>query len=132
MISYQYQLFLGHSYQCRYQYQLLKQALININILSIFQISPYQYQYQYQYCNYSLSIFPYQCIVQLCWRELAFVAFRGHNRTRTITCDGSRCDSFIVMHLGVLEYPRYLVNISFAGLEIVHNHYKIEVPIESC
>merc|ERR1712038_643458 len=54
------------------------------------------------------------------------VGGRGHNRTRTITCDGSRCDSFIVMHLGVLEYPRYLVNISFAGLEIVHNHYKIE------
>ena len=55
------------------------------------------------------------------------VGGRGHNRTRTITCDQEECKSFIVMHLGVLEYPRYLVNISFTGLEIVHNHFKIEV-----
>ena len=43
-----------------YQYQYI------IN----FQNSPYQYQCQYQYYIFSLSIFPYQCIVQLCFALL--------------------------------------------------------------
>ena len=30
------------------------------------------------------------------------------------------------MHLGVLEYPRYLVNLTFSGLELVDKHFKIE------
>lgn len=30
------------------------------------------------------------------------------------------------MHLGVLEYPRYLVNLTFTGLELVDKHFKIE------
>lgn len=54
------------------------------------------------------------------------VGGQGHNRTRTIKCNQTRCDSFIVMHLGVLEYPRYLINISFTGLEIVDRHFDIE------
>ena len=49
----------------------------------------------------------------------------SHNRTRTLQCDAHSCASFIVMHLGVLEYPRYLINISFAGLESVDRHFNI-------
>ena len=49
----------------------------------------------------------------------------SHNRTRTLQCDANSCASFIVMHLGVLEYPRYLINISFAGLESVDRHFNI-------
>ena len=48
-----------------------------------------------------------------------------HNRSRVITCDESTCESFIVMHLGVLEYSRYLVNVSFGGLESVDKHFNI-------
>lgn len=31
---------------------------------------------------------------------------RLHNRTRTIRCADKSCESFIVMHLGVQNYPR--------------------------
>lgn len=31
---------------------------------------------------------------------------RVHNRTRTVRCADKTCESFIVMHLGVLNYPR--------------------------
>ena len=58
-------------------------------------------------------------------KERAVIGGMAHNRTRTINCDASSCASFIVMHLGVLEYPRYLINISFAGLESVDRHFNI-------
>ena len=43
-----------------------------------------------------------------------------------LQCSEKRCDSFIAMHLGVLEHPRYLVNMTFTGLEIVDKHFNIE------
>ena len=58
-------------------------------------------------------------------RERAVIGGMAHNRTRTINCDARSCASFIVMHLGVLEYPRYLINVSFAGLESVDRHFNI-------
>ena len=58
-------------------------------------------------------------------KERVAIGGMAHNRTRTINCDASSCASFIVMHLGVLEYPRYLINISFAGLESVDRHFNI-------
>ena len=51
---------------------------------------------------------------------------QSHNRTRTIRCDDEKCDSFIIMHLGVLEYSHYLVNISFTGLDSVDKHFHIK------
>ena len=54
------------------------------------------------------------------------VGGQGHNRSRSITCNQNRCHSFIVMHLGVLEFAHYLVNVSFSGLEIVDRHFNIE------
>ena len=58
-----------HFYQCQYSYLLSKKALININAISIVRTFSYQFQCQYQYCRFCLSIFPYQCIEQLCWAE---------------------------------------------------------------
>ena len=58
-------------------------------------------------------------------KERAVIGGMAHNRSRTINCDASSCASFIVMHLGVLEYPRYLINISFDGLESVDRHFNI-------
>eukprot|EP00095_Tigriopus_kingsejongensis_P007871 snap_masked-scaffold127_size327531-processed-gene-1.2 protein:Tk07871 transcript:snap_masked-scaffold127_size327531-processed-gene-1.2-mRNA-1 annotation:"hypothetical protein DAPPUDRAFT_312162" len=54
------------------------------------------------------------------------VGGRGHNRSRTIKCDDKQCESFIVMHLGVLEFSHYLVNISLTGLESIHRHFSIQ------
>ncbi len=51
---------------------------------------------------------------------------RAHNRSRTIRCADKTCKSFIVVHLGVLDYPRYLINVSFYGLESVDKHFNIE------
>ena len=51
---------------------------------------------------------------------------RVHNRTRVVRCADKSCDSFIVMHLGVLNHPRYLVNVSMYGLEAVDKHFNIE------
>jgi hypothetical protein len=58
-------------------------------------------------------------------RNRVLVGGMAHNRTRTITCDATSCEPFIVMHLGVLAYSRYIVNISFAGLESVDKHFNI-------
>lgn len=54
------------------------------------------------------------------------VGGKGHERSRTIRCDDQKCDPFIVMHLGVLEYSHYLVNITFNGLESIDRHFTIE------
>ena len=48
------------------------------------------------------------------------------NNVLLLQCSEKRCDSFIAMHLGVLEHPRYLVNMTFTGLEIVDKHFNIE------
>ena len=50
------------------------------------------------------------------------------NNVLLLQCSEKRCDSFIAMHLGVLEHPRYLVNMTFTGLEIVDKHFNI-LPI---
>jgi len=51
---------------------------------------------------------------------------RVHNRTRVVRCADKSCDSFIVMHLGVLYFPRYSVNVTIYGLETVDKHFNIE------
>ena len=42
---------------------------------------------------------------------------RRHNRTRRLTCSGSQCQPIILLHMGFLPESRYLVNVSFLGLD---------------
>ena len=83
--AYQYQYFINYSknslinFNINTPYQYLLMILlrlpisnqlvnvININAISIIRIFSYQFQFQYQYCHFCLSIFPYQCIEQLCF-----------------------------------------------------------------
>lgn len=45
---------------------------------------------------------------------------------RTLRCDHEKCDPFIIIHLGVLEYSHYMVNVTFGGLETVDKHFNIQ------
>ena len=56
----------------QYQYMLSISPYDIVKITDFLSISHcYQYQYQNQYCHFCLSIFPYQCIEQLCWQWVA-------------------------------------------------------------
>ncbi|CAB3260798.1 unnamed protein product [Arctia plantaginis] len=47
------------------------------------------------------------------------------NRTQHLTCKKSTCDEVLIMHLGVLEYTHYVLNINFYGLQEFHKRYVI-------
>ncbi|XP_013408050.1 transmembrane protein 181 isoform X2 [Lingula anatina] len=40
-----------------------------------------------------------------------------HNRSRELKCTGQTCDELNMLHLGYLDYSRYVVTIYFFGLE---------------
>jgi len=42
----------------------------------------------------------------------------NHNRTRTLKCDASNCESLVVFHLGMLLNPSYLVTVRFFNLNL--------------
>ncbi|XP_032829254.1 transmembrane protein 181 isoform X1 [Petromyzon marinus] len=45
----------------------------------------------------------------------------SYNRSRCLRCSQQKCDEIIVLHLGFLDYTKYLVRVQFQGLEqIVH------------
>ena len=46
-------------------------------------------------------------------------------RTRMLICQKNKCNSFILLHLGALEYCHYLVNVTFDGLKSVDKHLTI-------
>jgi len=39
-----------------------------------------------------------------------------HNRSRNLHC-GTKCDDLILVHIGYLEYPSYIITVHFYGLE---------------
>ena len=43
------------------------------------------------------------------------IGYRKHNRTRTLECSGTNCNTIIIMHLGYLPDSVYLVNASLLG-----------------
>ncbi|XP_044262247.1 transmembrane protein 181 [Tribolium madens] len=47
------------------------------------------------------------------------------NRTRHLTCENQRCDEFVVLHLGFLDYTHYIITLNFYGLEAFHKRYEI-------
>ncbi|XP_064473067.1 transmembrane protein 181-like [Ornithodoros turicata] len=49
-----------------------------------------------------------------------------HIRTRELVCTGKKCDTFTVLHLGFLDYTRYLVTVTFYGLENIDEKYHIQ------
>lgn len=46
-------------------------------------------------------------------------------RTRHLRCEKSSCEEFIVLHLGYLDYTRYILKIYFYGLEGFNQRYII-------
>ncbi|CAN8018046.1 unnamed protein product [Ixodes persulcatus] len=49
-----------------------------------------------------------------------------HIRTRELVCSGKVCEGFTVLHLGFLDYSRYLLTATFYGLETIDEKYHIE------
>ncbi|XP_035216021.1 transmembrane protein 181-like [Stegodyphus dumicola] len=50
----------------------------------------------------------------------------SHNRTRELHCFGSICEEFTILHLGFIDYTRYILTINFYGLERVEENYHIK------
>ena len=75
--------------------------------------------------------FTKQCVVRLRVEGIAqggrkvLVGGMEHNRTRSVICKSDDCDAFIIMHLGVLEFPRYVVNITLFDLESIDKKFNI-------
>lgn len=49
----------------------------------------------------------------------------SHNRTRELHCFGSTCDGFTVLHLGFLDFSRYIITIQFYGLQRIEENYNV-------
>ncbi|GAB6032821.1 hypothetical protein CHUAL_012023 [Chamberlinius hualienensis] len=49
-----------------------------------------------------------------------------HNRTRELTCREQVCSEFTVLHLGFLDFSRYIISIQFYGLEPLEQKYPIK------
>lgn len=49
-----------------------------------------------------------------------------HNRTRHIRCKQSTCEEFLILHLGFLDYTRYVLTVRFYGLENFNQRYHIK------
>ncbi|BES92769.1 Wnt-Hypothetical protein factor required for Wnt secretion [Nesidiocoris tenuis] len=52
-------------------------------------------------------------------------ADRVHNRSHHLHCEEQKCNPMTILHLGYLDYPHYVFNLRFYGLESFHHHYKI-------
>lgn len=46
-----------------------------------------------------------------------------HNRSRVLTCN-KQCDDLILLHLGYLDYPNYVITVHFFGLENIKFNIK--------
>ncbi|XP_075751610.1 transmembrane protein 181 [Rhipicephalus microplus] len=51
---------------------------------------------------------------------------RPHIRVRQLICSKKVCDAFTVLHLGFLDYSRYLLTVTFYGLETIDEKYHID------
>ncbi|XP_015515822.1 transmembrane protein 181 isoform X2 [Neodiprion pinetum] len=49
----------------------------------------------------------------------------GHNRTRHLKCERQSCEELVVVHLGFLDYPHYIITVRFHGLESFYQRYII-------
>jgi hypothetical protein len=49
-----------------------------------------------------------------------------HCRTRHLICERQSCEEFMILHLGFLDYTRYMLTVRFHGLESFHQRYNIE------
>ncbi|XP_058800574.1 transmembrane protein 181 isoform X2 [Phymastichus coffea] len=50
----------------------------------------------------------------------------GQNRTRHLKCERQVCEEIVIVHLGFLEYGRYIITVRFYGLESFHQRYTIK------
>jgi len=48
-----------------------------------------------------------------------------HCRTRHLICERQSCEEFMILHLGFLDYTRYMLTVRFHGLESFHQRYNI-------
>lgn len=48
-----------------------------------------------------------------------------HNRTRHLRCEKQICDPFTILHLGFIDYNRYVFSVNLYGLESFHHRYHI-------
>ena len=54
------------------------------------------------------------------------VGDKNLNRTRKLECHENKCQIFTVLHLGTINYQRYIFDIKLIGLEDLNRHYRIK------
>ncbi len=59
-------------------------------------------------------------------KKRTLLGAKVHRRRRRLNCSGKTCDPFIGLHLGSLQHPYYIFNISLEGLANVQKRYQIE------